>query len=166
MYPLSLQDIREWIVENRNEYQKLRSEQYPPLGNPIYDLYPKFERLSKYYSLKNECENALKELVHILSKNKNEIINWTKKYKALGSEKLIMFEIDYLDWKENVSEGIMKVTNGIYVNQKPFQSIIAFCKIFRLLYWDDEFHSFSYISNALSNTINNVNTILQEYNNL
>lgn len=60
--PLKLDDIRIWLIENRNEFQKAKAQEFPPLDNQVYWLYYTFHQLMKYYTFRQRCEKALKSL--------------------------------------------------------------------------------------------------------
>lgn len=39
MYILTINDIKEWLIENRNDFQKLKAQEFPPVGNEMYSMY-------------------------------------------------------------------------------------------------------------------------------
>jgi hypothetical protein len=49
MMPLKIKDIREWLIENRNEYQKLKAQEFPPFGNERYSMYGHIKDFIKYH---------------------------------------------------------------------------------------------------------------------
>jgi len=55
----------------------------------------------------------------------------------LGSQKLLLFQIDYLLCDENVDEDLLKIHSGIYTERQPFNEIYCFCTIFMELYWNN-----------------------------
>lgn len=59
MIPLSIVDIREWLIENRNEYQRLKSQEFPPFDNALYSMYEHLKDFIEYYKFKHKCDNAL-----------------------------------------------------------------------------------------------------------
>lgn len=61
-----------------------------------------------------------------------------KTYQIMGSQELLMFEIDYFDWEENVSGNLMKIREGMYTEREPFKNILCFCEIFSSLFWSYE----------------------------
>ena len=103
-------------------------------------MYFHFSDFIDNYSYNSDCENALKELKGILNNEFNQPSKWTKQYETLGSENLIMFQINYNNWYEDVNEEFLKFHEGIYTEKKPFINIICFCEIFQLLYWDNSIH--------------------------
>jgi len=70
----------------------------------------------------------LKDLKPFLNKYFPQIIEWTKKNEILGSQELLMFEVNYINWTENTNEPILKIHEGLYTERKPFAHIICFCK--------------------------------------
>lgn len=140
MNVLKIADIREWLIENRNEYQKLKAQGFPPFDNEVYWMYIRLHRFIEYYPCTHKCDKVLKDFKLLLNGNFSEIINWTKVNTILGSQELLMFKIDYFDWKEDVNEHLMKIHEGLYTERKPFANIICFSKIFQLLYWDNNIH--------------------------
>lgn len=138
--PLKLQDIREWLIDNKDEFHLMDTEKLP-YDNGIYDTYVLLHQFTGYYAHRQECEEALKELEVSLHKNDfQEIIQWTKKYKILGSEKLLLFEIDYFTWEEDVDEDLIKIHEGLYTERQPYNSIYCFCTLFGYLYWNNSIH--------------------------
>ena len=136
--PLSISHIREWLHDNRNEYQKLTAQEFPPLENEAYWTYNYLHDFIRYCEYVPECHKALQDLKPFINFNFPEIIKWTKTHEALGSQHLLMFEVSYFDWKEDVKEGLIKIHEGLYTERKPFINLICFCKIFQLLYWDND----------------------------
>jgi hypothetical protein len=39
MTTLKISDIREWLIDNRDEFQKLKTLKFPPLDNEVYWTY-------------------------------------------------------------------------------------------------------------------------------
>lgn len=140
MKPLKLDDIRVWLIENRDEFQNAKAQEFPPLDNRVYWMYFTLHQLMEYYTYKHRCEKALRRLVRCIEGDFLELKRWVKAYQVLGSQKLLMFEIDYFDWKENVDENLMKIQKGLYTEREPFNSILCFCEIFSLLFWSYEIH--------------------------
>jgi hypothetical protein len=138
MQPLTIIDIREWLIENRTEYQKLKAQKFPPFENEFYFMYGRLQEFISYYQYKYKCEKALRDLKRILSSDFSELIEWTKVYETLGSEDLFMFKIYHIDWKGNINSKLIKIYNGLYAERSPFANIICFCRVFELLYWDNE----------------------------
>ena len=140
MFPLSIKDIREWMIENRSEYRRLEKEEFKSLTSAMRWLYVEFRELLDYYSCVPECEHALHELVDLLQHDREKIIEWVRKYEQLGAKKLLLFEVLYLDWEEEVSDEHLKVQKDIYIERKPFKNLLCFCSVFSYLYWECEVH--------------------------
>ena len=51
-----------------------------------------------------------------------------------------MFEINYINLKEPVSNDNIMIYEGLYTERKPFANIYCFCKLFQHLYWDNNIH--------------------------
>lgn len=136
-FPLSISDIREWLLDNKYEYRKLKAQEFPPLDNEVYWTYNHLHDFIAYCQYFHECHKALIDLKQVLNFNFTAIIRWTKTNEVLGSEKLLMFEVNHIYWDEDVSEEVIKIHKGLYTERKPFADIICFCKIFKLLYWDN-----------------------------
>lgn len=62
MTALKINDINEWLIDNRNEFQKLKAREFPPLGNTIYWTYIHLHDFIQYYKYKQHCERALSQL--------------------------------------------------------------------------------------------------------
>ena len=140
MSSLKLNDIREWLIDNRSEYQKLKAQEFPPVGNVLYWMYSQIHEFIQYYPLIHRCDKALKDLEPLLNNSFSQIINWTQINEILGSQELILFEIDYINCDEGASDESIKIYEGIYTERKPFANIICFCKVFQFLYWDNCIH--------------------------
>ncbi len=140
MNSLTINDIKDWLIQNRVEYQKLKAQEYPPLNNEVYWMYNHLYEFIEYYPYTYKCNKSLKELKSFLNCDFPQIIKWTRTNEVLGSQQLLMFEVNYLDWTENIDEGILKIHKGLYTEKKPFADIICFCKIFQLLYWNNSVH--------------------------
>lgn len=138
--PLSISDIRKWLLDNRDEYQKLAALEFPPLYNEVYWTYNHLHDFIGYCQFFHECRYALKNLKPFLNYNFSEIIKWTKTHEILGSQKLLMFEVNHICWDEEVSEEVIKIHKGLYTERKPLADIICFCEIFQLVYWDKNIH--------------------------
>jgi hypothetical protein len=139
MVPLKLKDIREWLIDHRREFQLLEEEEFPS-DYGVYDMYVKLHQFMGFYAYRHECEEAIKELDTCLNKNFQELINWTKKNEVLGSQKLLMFVIDYFICQEDVDEDLIKIQNGLYTERQPFNPIFCFSDIFMYLYWNNSIH--------------------------
>lgn len=136
MLALKIADIRTWLIENRNEYQKLKAQEFPPFDNALYTMYGHLKDFIEYYKFKNKCENALLKLNTIYNSDFAELTKWTKEYEILGSQDLLMFEINYINLREQVNNDKIRICEGLYTERKPFANILCFCKLFQYLYWD------------------------------
>lgn len=140
-YPtLKLNDIREWLIENANNYQRLREQEFPPIDNPLYSMYGHLKDFIEYYKFKDKCDNALLKLNAIYNSDFTELCKWTKECEVLGSQDLLMFEVEYINLREQVSNDKIRIYEGLYTERKPFANILCFCKLFQLLYWDSCIH--------------------------
>lgn len=140
MNSLTLNDIKEWLIDNREDYQKLKAQEFPPFGNEMYSMYGFLKDFIEYYKFKHKCNNALHELDAIYNSDFTQLSRWTKKYEILGSEDLLMFEINYINLREQVSNDKIRIYEGLYTERKPFANILCFCKVFQHLYWDNCIH--------------------------
>ena len=103
---LKISDIREWLLDNRDEYQKLKALEFPPFDNEVYWTYNRLHDFIVYCQYFHECHKALIDLKQFLNFNFPKIIEWTKTHEVLGSQKLLMFEVNHIYWDEDVSEEI------------------------------------------------------------
>lgn len=140
MTALKLNDIKEWLIDNRDEYQKLKAKEFPPFDNEMYSMYGHLKDFIEYYKFKHKCDNALLKLNAIYNSDFNELAKWTKEYEILGSQDLLMFEINYINLKEQVSNDKIRIYEGLYTERKPFSNILCFCKLFQHLYWNNSIH--------------------------
>jgi hypothetical protein len=157
---LKLIDIKEWLVDNRSEYQKLKGQEFPPLDNPLYWTYNHLYDFLQYYKYKQQCDKALTEL------NTNDFTNlyqWTRQYEILGSQDLLMFEVNYIDWDDDVSNDKIKIHEGLYTERRPFANIICFCKAFQHLYWQSCIHETELTESEKVEVANKLKTILKTY---
>ena len=123
-------------MDNRSEYQRLRAPEYPDfLANTIYFLYGRLLDFIEYYKFKNRCERALGELNSALQSDFPALRSWTRKFEELGSQNLLMFEINYFDWTEEVPANSIKIDEGVYTESEPFLNILCFCMVFNYLFW-------------------------------
>lgn len=140
MFALKIEDIKAWLIENTNEHQKQKAQEFPPFDNAMYSLYGHLHDFLEYYKFKVQCDVALNELNFITVTDFAELSKWTKKYEILGSQDLLMFEINYIRWDEQVSDDIIKIHEGLFTERKPFVNILCFCKVFQHLYWENCIH--------------------------
>jgi hypothetical protein len=160
MSSLTLNDIKEWLIDNRKEYQKIKARGFPPLDNGLYWTYVHLYDFIQYYKYKQKCDKALSEL-HV--NNFGQLFEWTKKYETLGSQGLLMFQINYIDWDEDVSNNKIKIHKGLYTERIPFANILCFCKVFQYLYWDNCIIKTELTENERSKVIAELKTILKTY---
>jgi len=136
MQPLTIKDIREWLIINQAEYKKLKAEKFPPLDNEMYWLYGDLYRIIEFYSLTDKTRIAIEDLKKNEIFNFDKLIQWTKTYFVLGAKELITFEIDYFNWTEDVDKDLLKIKDGIYIEIAPFKETLLFCRLFQILYWN------------------------------
>jgi hypothetical protein len=74
-----------------------------------------------------------------------------------------MFEVNYIDWEENVSSDRIKITKGLYTEKKPFENILCFCKVFQHLYWDNCIHERELTESEKVEVVIELKTILKTY---
>ena len=160
MFDLKLSDIKEWLIDNREEYQRSRAQEFPPFDNALYRTYNHLYEFIQYYKYKQHCDKALSELD---VNNFNRLSQWTREYEILGSQDLIMFEVNYMDWVEEVSSDKIKIHEGLYTERKPFASILCFCEVFQHLYWNNEVHEAKLTENVKAEVITELITILKTY---
>lgn len=140
MPSLTITDIKDWLLENRNYFQKLKAQDFPPYDDALFSIYSHLIDFIEYYKFKNNCENALLKLKAKLNIDFIELSRWTKDYEILGSQDLLMFEVNYINWNERVSDDKIKIHEGLYTERKSFANILCFCKVFQHLYWDNNIH--------------------------
>lgn len=157
---LTINDIREWLIDNRDEYQKLKSQEFPTYDNALYWTYNQLYDFIQYYKYKQNCDKALAE---IQVDNFSQLSQWTKQYEILGSQDLLMFEVNYIKWDEDVSSDKIKIHEGLYTERKPFVSILCFCKVFQYLYWDNNIHESEVNENEKMKVVSELKTILKTY---
>jgi len=59
MTSLTVNDIKEWLIHNRDAYQKLKAQEFPPFFNPLYSTYDDLYEFIQYYKYKQPCHKAL-----------------------------------------------------------------------------------------------------------
>lgn len=160
---LNISHINEWLSDNRNEYQKLKLQEFPLHDNEVYWIYNHLDEFIKYYSYIHKCNKAVQDLGLLLQSNFSRIIKWTQVNEALGSEQLLMFEINYINWNEDVSNDKIKIHKGLYTERKPFANIICFCKVFQHLYWDNRIHEVEPTQSEKVKVITELKNILETY---
>ena len=140
MQSLKINDIREWLIDNRDECQKLEAQEFTLVFNEMYSMYRHLKDFIEYYKFKHKCENALLKLKAIYNSDFKQLSQWTEEYEILGSQDLLMFEVNYIKLREQVSNDKIRIYEGLYTERKPFANIICFCKLFQHLYWDNCIH--------------------------
>ncbi len=160
-YPiLKISDIKEWLIDNRKEYQKLKAQEFPPFNNALYWTYEHLYDFIQYYKYKHKCDKSLSELI---TDDFNNLSQWTKEYELLGSQDLLMFEVNYLDWDEDVSSAKIKIHKGLYTERKPFVNVLCFCKVFQHLYWDNCIHETEPTESEKVEVVTELKAILKTY---
>jgi len=157
---LKLNDIKEWLIDNREEYQKLKAQEFPPFDNALYWTYNHLYDFIQFYKYKQHCDKALSELQ---INNFSRLSQWTRDYEVLGSQDLLMFEINYFDWKEEVETDKIKIDEGLYSERRPFANILCFCKVFQHLYWDNCIHERELTESEKDEVVTELKTILKPY---
>jgi hypothetical protein len=160
MISLKLNDIKEWLIDNREEFQKLKAHEFPPFDNALYWTYNHLYNFIQYFKYKQHCDKALSELQ---LDNFSQLSQWTIEYEILGSQDLLMFEVNYINWYEDVSSDKIKINKGLYTERKPFKAILCFCEVFQHLYWDNCIHETDLTEIEKDKIINKLNTILNKY---
>ncbi|MDE3234501.1 MAG: hypothetical protein KGO81_01010 [Bacteroidota bacterium] len=160
MHPLTIRDIREWLIINQAEYKKLKAEKFPPLDNEMYWLYGDLYRIIEFYSLTHNTHIAIQEFNAIQNFDFKHLVLWTKKHEVLGAKKLILFEIDYFDWIEEVDKDLLKIKDGIYMEATPFKETLLFCRIFQILYWNFDITNMELTNEEIKNLQNDLMTLL------
>lgn len=157
---LKINDIKEWLIDNREEYQKLKAEEFPPLNNGLYWTYGHLYDFIEYYKYKQYCDKALTDLK---INDFSELSRWAKEHEILGSQELLMFEVNYIKWDEDVSSDKIKIHEGLYTESKPFASILCFCKVFQYLFWDTCIHETELTENEKKEVVAELKSILKTY---
>lgn len=160
---LKLSDIRKWLIDNRSEFQNLKAQEFPPINNEVYWTYIRLYRFMEYYPYRLKCEKSLKDLEITLNENFLQLAKWTRSNEVLGSQELLMFEIDYFDWKEDVDEHLLKIHKGFYTERHPFNNILCFCKIFTLLFWNNNIHEIILTKQEQLSILKEVETIFKKH---
>jgi len=136
---LTVEDIMEWnrtYKSNRNGFADIykRSE--------ADKMYGSFHLLINYYFFKENCLAALKKLKPIAATEfflqTGEIREWVLFHEWLGSKRLASFLIEYSIDTEHSTLEIARL--NIFVELNAFMPIVAFCEIFRILYWEWQLH--------------------------
>lgn len=127
------------------------------LANDISILY----RMAQYFKASIICLIIWVEKVAHLRLLSLEITPTTA--SILGSQELLMFEVNYIGWEEDVSSDKIKIHEGLYTESKPFASILCFCKVFQHLFWDNCIHETELTENEKKEVVAELKTILKTY---
>jgi hypothetical protein len=157
---LKLSDIKEWLIDNKKEYQELKAQEFPPFDNALYSTYNHLYDFIQYYKYKHHCDKALAGLE---INNFSRLSQWTKKYEILGSQDLLMFEVNYIEWYEDVSNEKIKIHEGLFTERKPFANVLCFCRVFQHLYWDNCIHETELTECEKTQVITELKAILKKY---
>lgn len=163
MHLLTVNDIKEWLIANEAEFLKLKRKEFPPFDNALFSMYNQFNDFIKYADFQEKCSGAIEELSLIVGKTFTELSQWVNKYELFGSRDLLMFEVNYNKWSEDLSADALKISKGIYTLRKPFASIICFCEVFQFLYWDNCIHEAIITGNQEFELIVELKEILGRY---
>ena len=162
MTPLTIKDIKEWLSANESEFKKLKEEEFPPTSNDTYLKYCALEKVMGFFSLTDKTHIAVQDFLTIETFNLNELIQWTKTYETLGADDLVLFEVEYFDWKEDVDKELMKIGEGMYMEIAPFKETLLFCRIFQILYWDYNIIDTELTNEEIKNLQKTLLTLLNE----
>jgi len=64
--------------------------------------------------------------------NFSQLVQRAREYEILGSQDLIIFEVNYVNWDEDLSNYKLKIHEGLYMERKPFADVLCFCKCFNI----------------------------------
>lgn len=159
---LKVNDIKEWLIEHRSIYQKMKSQEFPPFGNSVYDMYGHLFDFIKYYRYRHKCEKELQDL-HELLINNSDLKKWTKRNEILGSQELLMFEVLYASWDNGYIKNQIKIHEGLYTEREPFTNIICYCKIIQIVFWNHEVHKVSFTDRQQMVIRNEVRKIMHRF---
>ena len=136
MIPLTINDIKEWLLTYQKNHEKLKEQEFPPLFDVDYWLYIKLNQVMEFYSLTDKTHTAIQDFITIENFDYEKLVRWTKIYEELGSEDLSLFEIEYFDWIEEVDKDLIKISEGVFMELAPFKETQLFCRLFQILFWD------------------------------
>lgn len=80
-------------------------------------MYGHLKGFIEYYRFKYKCDHALLELNSIIDFDITQLCRWTRDYEVLGSQDLLMFEVNYMDWNEQVGNDKIKIHEGLYTER-------------------------------------------------
>lgn len=133
---LKIGDIKEWLNEHKPEFEPFEDPTKLPAFDEVFQMYYDLREFVGFYKYRKICALALAELP---TDSYPKLQQWAMKYENLGAE-LMMFDLNYLDWTEVHPPDVIKVTDGIYSDMKPFRAVRLFCYVFHHLYWDYAIH--------------------------
>lgn len=160
--PLTISDVQEWIEETKDQYDPLIDSSNLSLSDDESDIYWDLKRLMEYYAHRQECERALNELV-CYAGDFDQIVAWTNKYKELGKDKFLMFELDFSEWWEDSDGQHLKIRDGLYVEGAPFNKLSWFCAVFYFLFWTCRVTEISFSTIDQQLLCEELSSMLQEY---
>ena len=123
--PLNISFIDEWLTTNSEEYKKLKTNQFVPFDNPFYWTYEHLNHFIEFYKYRQQCDKALAELD---TDNFTKLSQWTHNFELLGSQHLLMFEVNYMDWDEDVRSNKKKFIKDFIQKENHLQVSFAFVK--------------------------------------
>ncbi len=142
--PLTINDIREWLITNAPKYHEQKSLEFPPQEEGVffgidkfYTTYGRLFDFMRYYRYKSKCDIAVTDLMLRDFDDVEKLAEWAKKYRILGSHSLILFDIDYL-WDKHLEKVLIE--KDLYADKEPFLNMICFIRVFQHLYWDYALH--------------------------
>ena len=140
-FPLTIGDIRDWLKVHAVKFHEQMREEFPPQEegykfeiDRFYITYHHLQAFLKYFTYKNKCELAIKDLIAIGFEDIDKLTQWARKHEVLGSE-LVSFDINYL-WDEYDDRVCLE--KDIYIFKAPFLNMICFCKVFEHVYWNHD----------------------------
>ena len=144
---LKMEDIVEWLADNKANIEFERSKSHNYIDADFNSLVFSLEGLVELYKHKSISEFAINELK---SKDRNDdisLMEWCSKYKELGKE-MFSFAIHYLWWDGTVYTDRIKIDDDVFAERKPFENMICISDIFVKIivdkaYGNDDGHMFS-----------------------
>lgn len=122
---ITILELEDWSENNSSIDIEIRSE---------------IIRLLNYKPYNQICKSALIKLKEIELEDTQSNIDlfkeWLLEYETLGSKTLLMFLIDHC----NDTNELFLHSMNLKIDSLFFQSIINFCNIFNILYWQLQYH--------------------------